>query len=61
MDSRVRLIYTSLANTSLIVCSGSYASGGNYDPRYNLTFIVRASVEAGTPIIGIGINYRLHG
>jgi len=43
------------------IYGGSYASGGNLDPRYNTSFIVEASVEAGTPMIAVAINYRLHG
>ena len=33
--------------------------GGSADPRYNLSFIVQNSVELGTPVIGVSINYRL--
>lgn len=33
--------------------------GGSADKRYNLTFIVESSVEQGTPIIGVSLNYRL--
>lgn len=39
---------------------GNY-EGGNSDPRYNLSFIVQQSVEAGKPFIGVGVNYRLQG
>jgi hypothetical protein len=53
--------YISLPRTKLIFPSGSYASGGNLDQRYNLSFIIKASVEAETPMIGVAINYRLHG
>ena len=35
--------------------------GGSADPRYNLSFIVQNSAEAGIPFIGVGINYRLAG
>ncbi|RDW95007.1 hypothetical protein BP5796_00770 [Coleophoma crateriformis] len=51
-------------NTSLPVGiwihGGNYQQGSSADPRYNLTFMVQSSVEAGNPIIAIGINYRLH-
>lgn len=33
--------------------------GGSADRRYNLSFIVEHSVELGTPIIGVSLNYRL--
>lgn len=33
--------------------------GGSADHRYNQSFIVQQSAEAGTPIIGVSINYRL--
>lgn len=38
---------------------GGLRMGGSGDKRYNLTFIVENSVEQGTPIIGVSINYRL--
>ena len=38
---------------------GFFAEGGNSDPRYNLSFIVQQSVDAGMPFIAVGINYRL--
>ncbi|KAL1907287.1 hypothetical protein Sste5344_006919 [Sporothrix stenoceras] len=38
---------------------GGLRMGGSADKRYNLTFIVENSVEQGTPIIGVSINYRL--
>lgn len=38
---------------------GGYVRGGNRDPRYNLSFVVQQSVYARSPIIAIGINYRL--
>lgn len=34
--------------------------GGSADKRYNMTFIVQNSVEMGTPVIGVSLNYRLH-
>ena len=33
--------------------------GGSADKRYNLSFIVQNSVEQGTPMIGVSLNYRL--
>lgn len=33
--------------------------GGSSDRRYNLSFIVENSVELGTPMIGVSLNYRL--
>ncbi len=33
--------------------------GGSADNRYNLSFIVQNSVEQGTPIVGVSLNYRL--
>lgn len=40
---------------------GGFYEGSNRDPRYNLSFIVEQSVEISKPIIGVSINYRLHG
>lgn len=33
--------------------------GGSADRRYNLSFIVRNSVDLGTPIVAVSLNYRL--
>lgn len=33
--------------------------GGSSDRRYNLSFIVQNSVDQGTPMLGVSINYRL--
>lgn len=33
--------------------------GGSQDRRYNLSFIVQNSVDLGTPMIGVSINYRV--
>lgn len=33
--------------------------GGSADRRYNLSFIVENSVELGTPMIAVSLNYRL--
>ncbi|KAF2019233.1 alpha/beta-hydrolase, partial [Aaosphaeria arxii CBS 175.79] len=40
---------------------GAFANGGGGDQRYNLSFIVEQSVRIGRPIIGVSMNYRLHG
>ncbi|KAI5236686.1 lipase 2 [Aureobasidium subglaciale] len=38
---------------------GGLVMGGSGDRRYNQSFIVEQSVEAGMPIIAVSINYRL--
>ncbi|KAL2205521.1 carboxylesterase-like protein, partial [Sarocladium strictum] len=38
---------------------GGFVSGSGNSPHYDLTRFVRLSVEKGTPIIGVTINYRL--
>lgn len=38
---------------------GGLYMGGSADRRYNLSFIVENSVEMGTPMIGVSLNYRL--
>ncbi|KAH0040810.1 carboxylesterase family protein, partial [Aureobasidium melanogenum] len=38
---------------------GGLVMGGSADHRYNQSFIVQQSVEAGMPIIAVSINYRL--
>ena len=38
---------------------GGYYQGGSSDPRYNLSFIVKQSVEMEKPMIGVSFNYRL--
>ncbi|KAL2201504.1 Alpha/Beta hydrolase protein [Corynascus similis CBS 632.67] len=38
---------------------GGLFMGGSADRRYNLSFIVQNSVELGTPMIGVSLNYRL--
>ncbi|KAH8660531.1 Alpha/Beta hydrolase protein [Xylariales sp. PMI_506] len=43
------------------IFGGGYIQGSNYDPRYNLTFIVNESARMGKPIIAANINYRLNG
>jgi carboxylesterase type B len=39
---------------------GGLTMGGGSDPRYNMSFIVQRSVEMGSPIVAVSINYRLH-
>lgn len=41
------------------IYGGGLVSGGSADRRYNLSFIVDRSVEMGTPVIGVSLNYRL--
>lgn len=38
---------------------GGLVMGGSADKRYNLSFIVQNSVELGTPIVAVSLNYRL--
>jgi len=38
---------------------GGLVMGGSADHRYNQSFIVQQSAEAGMPIIAVSINYRL--
>ncbi|KAL2188975.1 alpha/beta-hydrolase [Thermothelomyces heterothallicus CBS 203.75] len=38
---------------------GGLFMGGSADKRYNLSFIVQKSVELGTHMIGVSLNYRL--
>jgi hypothetical protein len=33
--------------------------GGSADRRYNMSFLVQNSVDLGTPMIGVSLNYRL--
>lgn len=44
---------------ALWIHGGGLYMGGSADKRYNLSFIVQNSVELGTPVIGVSINYRL--
>lgn len=37
---------------------GSYQTGASSLPNYNLTYIVNRSVEIGTPILAVSVNYR---
>lgn len=41
------------------IYGGGYYEGGTLDPRYNLSFIVQQSVEAGLPMVAVSFNYRL--
>jgi hypothetical protein len=62
VDSWVRYSHISLRRKPVAKQSReNYQQGSSADPRYNLSFIVQASVKAGSPIIGVGIHYRLHG
>lgn len=38
---------------------GGFFEGGSGDARYNLSFIVQNSVDMGTPMIGVSVQYRL--
>ncbi|CAD6446962.1 6027a471-67d2-4207-bfcc-7c532ec37a2c [Sclerotinia trifoliorum] len=38
---------------------GGFYQGGSGDARYNLSYIVQNSVEMGTPMIGVSVQYRL--
>ncbi|KAH6976885.1 Alpha/Beta hydrolase protein [Ilyonectria destructans] len=38
---------------------GAWVEGSATDPRYNGSFLVEASVQMGTPIIFVSLNYRL--
>ncbi|KAF2477571.1 cholinesterase [Lindgomyces ingoldianus] len=38
---------------------GGLTEGSSIDQRYNMSFIVKKSVEIGKPIIGVSVNYRL--
>ncbi|KAJ3533787.1 hypothetical protein NM208_g7825 [Fusarium decemcellulare] len=38
---------------------GAWQEGSGNDPRYNGTFLVKKSVDMGTPIVFISFNYRL--
>ncbi|KAH8900841.1 triacylglycerol lipase [Thozetella sp. PMI_491] len=43
------------------IYGGGYFAGGSADPRYNLSYIVAASVQMGKPMVAISMNYRLAG
>lgn len=40
---------------------GGLRQGGSGDARYNLSYIVRNSVEVGTPMVAVSVQYRLSG
>lgn len=44
---------------ALWIHGGGLAEGSGIDQRYNLSFIVKRSVDIGKPIIAVSINYRL--
>ncbi|THY77027.1 alpha/beta-hydrolase, partial [Aureobasidium pullulans] len=41
------------------IYGGAFISGGTSDRRYNMSYIVKNSVDIGKPIIGISISYRV--
>ncbi|KAF2707444.1 alpha/beta-hydrolase [Pleomassaria siparia CBS 279.74] len=43
----------------VFIHGGGYMMGANYWPHYDMTRLVKLSVEVGLPVIGININYRL--
>lgn len=49
------------ANLPVVVWihGGGLVMGGSADKRYNLTYIVQNSVDLGTPIVAVSLNYRL--
>jgi len=44
---------------ALWIHGGGFYMGGNADRRYNTSFIIQQSVEVGSPIMTVAINYRL--
>lgn len=44
---------------ALWIHGGGLTEGSGIDQRYNLSFIVKKSVDIGKPIIAVSINYRL--
>ncbi|RFU24780.1 hypothetical protein B7463_g11561, partial [Scytalidium lignicola] len=40
---------------------GGFDAGGSADPKYNMSYIVRNSMEMKKPIIGVVVNYRTMG
>ncbi|ETS78719.1 hypothetical protein PFICI_08572 [Pestalotiopsis fici W106-1] len=42
------------------IYGGGFVSGGSAMQQYNLSFIVDQSVQMGTPMIAVSLNYRLH-
>ncbi len=43
------------------IYGGGFTAGGSADSRYNTSYLVKNSVEMGSPIIAVSINYRLGG
>lgn len=43
----------------VFIHGGGYAIGGNWWPQYDTAALVRLSVEQGSPIVAVNINYRL--
>lgn len=41
------------------IYGGGFSQGSNADPNWNMSYIVQRSVEEGTPVIAVSINYRL--
>lgn len=48
-----------LLPVALWIYGGAFTEGLSSDPRYNLTFIVQQSVELGSPMLAVSINYRV--
>ncbi|PCH06537.1 Carboxylesterase, type B [Penicillium occitanis (nom. inval.)] len=42
------------------IYGGGFTSGSSSNQKYNLSFIVDQSVQMGTPMIAVSLNYRLH-
>ncbi|KNG47995.1 hypothetical protein TW65_05336 [Stemphylium lycopersici] len=45
----------------VFVHGGGFQDGNGADQRYNMSFLVQESVNVGSPIIGVTINYRISG
>ncbi|CCX07911.1 Similar to Lipase 1; acc. no. P79066 [Pyronema omphalodes CBS 100304] len=43
------------------IYGGAFFQGSIADPRYNMSYIVKESVEAGHPVMTVAVNYRLAG
>jgi carboxylesterase type B len=43
----------------VFIHGGGFSIGANWWPQYDFARLVRLSTDLGTPIIGVGINYRL--
>lgn len=42
------------------IYGGGFTQGSSANQQYNLSFIVDQSVQIGTPMIAVSLNYRLH-